>query len=67
MRKLIIMLTASIMVSCDNVAPDERLLKDNGVCPYVVTVIDNCEYIVFKCGTASWGSHKGNCKNHKIK
>ena len=30
---------------------------------YSIYIIDSCEYIVFHNGNASWGSHKGNCKN----
>ena len=30
---------------------------------YSIYVIDSCEYIVLHNGSASWGSHKGNCKN----
>lgn len=30
---------------------------------YSIYIIDSCEYIVFHNGNATWGSHKGNCKN----
>jgi hypothetical protein len=30
--------------------------------PYQTVVIDSCEYIFVQNGSASWGSHKGNCK-----
>ena len=32
-------------------------------------IIDSCEYVFVPFNNASWGSHKGNCKNpiHKCK
>ena len=30
---------------------------------YSTYTLEGCEYIVVGMGNASWGSHKGNCKN----
>jgi hypothetical protein len=30
---------------------------------YTTYTLEGCEYIVVGMGNASWGSHKGNCKN----
>lgn len=27
-------------------------------------IYQGCEYVYFGAGTGTWGSHKGNCKNH---
>lgn len=37
---------------------------------YHIYTLEGCEYIMVNAGSATWGSHKGNCKNpihYKIK
>lgn len=39
----------------------EHFIK--GVTEYVY---QDCEYIMVNAGNASWGGHKGNCRNHSV-
>ena len=66
---IVIIISLSIMTSMVGCLP-EREKKEPRVynidsldCDYVIYVIDSCEYIVFNSGSATWGSHKGNCNN----
>jgi hypothetical protein len=34
---------------------------------YRIYTFEGCEYIVVDISNRRWGSHKGNCKNHKTK
>lgn len=57
MKKLILALTAIIMVGCDYQNPDGSYNTSNNL--YLETiVIDSCEYVKGYCMLA----HKGNCK-----
>lgn len=68
MKKLILTLTAIMMVGCDVVTKDKQnttILVDYN--RYSIVEIDSCEYIVshLTSGGISLGSiviHKGNCK-----
>lgn len=37
--------------------------KDNVPDNVSIQIIEGCEYVVFHNGNATWGAHKGNCKN----
>lgn len=57
MKKLILALTAIIMVGCDYQNPDGSYNTSNNL--YLETiVIDSCEYVKGYCMLA----HKGNCR-----
>jgi len=48
--------------SCDPPKYDKPRY-DPKIGEFTILTIDSCEYIVFHNGNATWGSHKGNCKN----
>lgn len=52
-----------LLMSCDDSnSPMSKVNIQYGQ-PTQVVMYDGCEYVFFPCGNASWGSHKGNCKN----
>ena len=71
MKKLIILLSLAL-VSCETTVPQSTVpnQKIEGM-SIKIYEIDGCEYIVRENGNATWGSHKGNCKqcvkNHYYK
>ena len=59
-------MTTIVFSGCNSIQKKEepRVYNiDSLDCDYVIYVIDSCEYIVFNSGSATWGSHKGNCNN----
>jgi len=67
MRNLSLNILAVLMLSgCE---PDTVKTKYTG--EYIngsqvrIIEFEGCEYVKFGGGDVAWGSHKGNCKNHK--
>lgn len=66
---LLFLISASIISMMTGCAPENekkevKVFDVNELnTEYSIYIIDSCEYIVFHNGNASWGSHKGNCKN----
>lgn len=62
MKYLILLLP--LLAACEtNVSRTETEHKIEGQ-PVDIIIIDGCEYLYIHAGNASWGTHKGNCKNH---
>lgn len=65
-----ILIITTTLYSCEpNNVESKPLVKEDKT-PYLVWgknieiwIIDSCEYIMIPNGSATWGSHKGNCKN----
>lgn len=67
---ILFLISASIvtmMVGCspENEKKEVKVFDESQLnhLSYSIYVIDNCEYIIVHNGNATWGSHKGNCKN----
>jgi len=65
MKKIIFVIGALMLVGCetDYTINQKRHFENSE--NHIYVTIDSCEYIFIDYGSGSWGSHKGNCKNHK--
>jgi len=65
MKKIILLSVTAFLIGCNNTLKTEKTNEYlNGQRVEILT-FDGCEYVYFRAGSASWGGHKGNCKNHK--
>lgn len=67
MKNLILFILISfLIISCQNgkttINKEETKEKYQGM-TITEYVYDGCEYVKFPAYNATWGSHKGNCKN----
>ena len=61
MKKLILIL-AVLITACETTIPVQETPHKYKGQNIEIIEFDECEYVLFWDGNATWGSHKGNCK-----
>jgi len=69
MKKTIIILSLTLIACSKPNVPTASTQYSliEGHSPLDLVVIDSCEYLLGNWGSAMVLTHKGNCKNHKLK